>query len=213
MMTNAMARSGAAQNAASPWNAVSPVGSLVARRRFLLAAAAALVASRVSPLLAAPSLGVDGLYVEPWLRSDVVDLGKAYAEAVAAGKNFIVLWEMRGCAWCRMMHVENFARPDLVGYIQENFSVVQLNLNGSREIVDFDDEKAKEEAVSLKYDVNSTPTVQFFMPGGASRGRELGRVGYLKPDDFLLMLRFVREKAYEEGPFDEWAKKRRKPAE
>jgi hypothetical protein len=29
----------------------------------------------------------------------------------------------------------------------------------------------------------------------ALRGHELGRVGYLKPNDFALMLRFVQEKS------------------
>jgi thioredoxin-related protein len=184
----------------------------IARRRILLAGAAALVASRISvpsARAAAPTPGPDGLYGEPWLLSGVTDLGKAHAEATTAGKRFIILWEMRGCAWCKMLHVENFAKPNIANYIQENFSVVQLDLNGAREVLDFDSEKASEQALSAKYEVNSTPTVQFFMPGvAAERGRELGRVGYLKPNDFALMLHFVQEKAYEDGPFDEWAKKR-----
>lgn len=190
----------------------------IARRGLLIAGAAALAASGISPLAAlaaspAPTPGPDGLYNEPWLVSGVADLGKAYAEAATTGKRFIILWEMKGCAWCKMLHVENFARPDIVKYILENFAVVQLNLDGTRDITDFDDERAQERSLATKYDINSTPTVQFFLPSNASRARELGRVGYLKPDDFALMLRFIQEKAYEDGPFDEWAKKHGKAAE
>jgi thioredoxin-related protein len=190
---------------------ISPFTSLVARRQ-LLRSAVAVIALGVSDVRAAPRLGVDGLYEEPWLLKDVSDLGEAYGAAATAGKRFIVLWEMRGCPWCKLMHVENFARPDIANYIQANFAVIQLNLDGMRQIRDFDGEKVTEQMLSRNYDINSTPTVQFFMPGEASQGRELGRVGYMKPDEFLLMLRFIREKAYEDGPFDEWAKKQGKSA-
>jgi thioredoxin-related protein len=88
----------------------------------------------------------------------------------------------------------------------ENFTFVQFDIRGRREITDTDGQKLPEESLSLKYNVNSTPTIQFFKPSDASRAFELGRVGYLKPDMFLAMLHFVRERGYENGPFDEWAK-------
>ena len=60
--------------------------------------------------------------------------------------------------------------------------------------------------------VNSTPTFQFLRPTDAAAGQELGRAGYLKPDEFLSLLRFIREKGYEKGSYEDWAKSRKNPA-
>lgn len=185
---------------------LSPLTERAVSRRRLLGGA--LAAAALGPLCAkaAPRPGFDGLYEEPWLFKSSSDLSKDLAEAAKAKKQFMIIWEARGCPWCKLLHTENFARPDIANYIQENFSVLQLNLTGSREIADFDGEKAPELVLAMKYGVNSTPTIQFFRASDAARGQELGRIGYLKPDDFLLMMRFVREKGYEDGPFEAWAK-------
>jgi hypothetical protein len=42
------------------------------------------------------------------------------------------------------------------------------------------------------------------MPSESEIARETGRTQYLKPAEFYGMLRFIREKAYEDGPFVEW---------
>ena len=56
-----------------------------------------------------------------------------------------------------------------------------------------------------------TPTIQFFpetaagLSGKAPREREVARApGYLRPQHFLAMFRFVREKAYDKGSFRDY---------
>jgi thioredoxin-related protein len=56
--------------------------------------------------------------------------------------------------------------------------------------------------------VRFTPTFQFFGEGAASlkslrpAKREVARApGYMRPDDFLALFRYVREKAYESKSF------------
>lgn len=180
-------------------------GKLTRRQLLGAAALSALGASRVA---AASKPGADGLYDEPWLLKSR-DLAKEFAAAMQAGKQFMVLWEMRGCPWCRLMHTENFEKPEIVAYIQKHFAVMQLDLTGTGKLTGFDGKPVTDSTLALAHEVNSTPTVQFFVPEAATPGRELGRVGYLKPDEFLGMLRFVKEKGYEEGPFDEWLAKHR----
>ena len=119
---------------------------------------------------------------------------------------------MRGCAWCKLLHMENFAREDIASYLPANFSLLQLNLRGKRELTDFDGEKLTEEDLSYKLGVNSTPTFQFFRPTDAAAGQELGRAGYLKPEEFLSLLRFIREKGYEKGSYEDWARSHKNPA-
>src|SRR5271157_4131974 len=162
--------------------------ALLSRRAFV--AAGASILAGLPSAYASPQLDLDGLYSEPWLAKTSGSLSTDFAEAARSGKNFALVWEMRGCAWCKLLHMENFAREDIASYLQANFSLFQLNLRGKRELTDFDGEKLTEEDLSYKLGVNSTPTFQFFRPTDAAAGQELGRAGYLKPEEFLGLLRF-----------------------
>jgi thioredoxin-related protein len=183
----------------------------LSRRSFVTAAGASLLTG-LPAAHAAPQLQLDGLYGEPWLQKTSGNLGDDFAAATKAKKNFAILWEMRGCPWCKRLHLEDFSRDDLAGYLQENFSMLQLNLRGTSQIVDFDGDKLSEEDLSYKLGVNSTPTFQFFRPSDASKGQELGRAGFLNPGDLLMLVHFIREKGYEKGSFEEWARSHKNPA-
>ncbi len=183
--------------------------ALLSRRTFLAGGASFL--GGIASAYALPKLGPDGLYREPWLTKTSGNLGTDFANAAKTGKNFVLLWEMRACGWCKRLHLENFARGDIAAYLQANFSVIQLNLRGKREIADFGGAKLTEEELSYKLGVNATPTFQFFKPSDTAAHEELGRFGYVKPDDFLSMLRFIREKGYESGTYEDWLKSRKNP--
>ncbi len=183
----------------------------LSRRRLLSAAAASLVAVPFAGN-AAPQLQLDGLYSEPWLLKTSGSLSADFAQSAKSMKNFAILWEMRGCPWCKRLHMENFAREDIAAYLKDNFNLLQLNLKGTQQLTDFDGEKLTEEDLSYKYGINSTPTFQFFKPADAAKGQDLGRAGYLNPEDFLTLLRFIREKGYEKGSYEEWVKGHKDPA-
>ena len=68
-----------------------------------------------------PILGEDGMYHQPWFVNSFLDLKEDLAEA---GKRFVVMWEQRGCPYCRETHMVNFARPDINLYVRENFAVL-----------------------------------------------------------------------------------------
>jgi thioredoxin-related protein len=183
--------------------------ALLSRRTFVAGGASFL--GGIASAYALPKLDPDGLYREPWLTKTSGNLSVDFAAATKTGKNFVLLWEMRGCGWCKRLHLENFAQAGVAAYLQANFSMIQLNLRGKREIADFDGTKLTEEGLSYKLGVNSTPTFQFFRPSDTAAHEELGRMGYVKPEDFLAMLHFIREKGYEMGSFEDWAKSRKNP--
>ena len=67
--------------------------------------------------------------------------------------------------------------------------------------------------LAAKYGVRFTPTFQFFGEGALKdllpAKREVSRAsGYMLPDDFLAMFRYVREKAYEGKSFRDYLKSR-----
>jgi len=190
------------------------VNEMTTRRDLILGSGAALVAAAASaPVRAEPVLSEDGLYREPWFIESFLEIGDDLEQAAKRGKRFALMWELRGCPYCRETHLVNFARPDIARFVQENFDIVQLNIVGSRKVTDFDGNEVGEKQFAARYGVHFTPTIQFFPASAAGlkdrdpAKREVARIaGYLRPDDFLAMFRYVREQAYETGTFLDFLK-------
>jgi thioredoxin-related protein len=187
--------------------------TMTTRRQILVGGGAALLAGGAAR--AAPILSEDGLHKQPWFVETFLELADDLEAARAAGKRFAVLWELRGCPYCRELHLVNFARPDIADYVRTNFDILQLNIVGARKVTDFDGIELGEKAFAARYQVRFTPTIQFFpetLDGLAKLTpdkREVMRIpGYLRPDDFLDVFRFVRERGYEKGTLRDFVKGR-----
>ena len=182
-------------------------------RRNLLLGAAASSALAIAPARAEPTLTGDGLYREPWFLQSFLNLSDDLETAHSEGKRFAIMWELKGCPYCKETHFVNFAQARIADYIKANFEITQLNIIGSLPVTDFDGTELAEKALAAKYGVRFTPTFQFFPEQAGSlktlppQKREVARApGYLRPDDFLAMFRFVREKAYERESFRDFLK-------
>lgn len=186
-------------------------------RRLLLAGSmsAGLVSAAASRAPAAAILTDDGIYTQPWFVESFLELPDDLEAATARKKRFAVMWELRGCPFCRQTHLVNFAKPEIESYVKERFDILQLNIIGAREAVDFDGEKLSEKALAARYGVRFTPTIQFFperkdgLGPRAPQAREVLRVqGYQQPDEFLATFRFVAERGYERGTLQDHLKAR-----
>lgn len=189
------------------------VETVATRRDLILGAGAALMTGGWSGATRAdaPVVGEDGLYHEPWFVDSFLEFAEDIDDAAKRGKRFALMWELRGCPYCRETHLVNFARPDIADFVRSNFDIVQLNIVGARQVTDFDGSKLYEKQFAARYGVHFTPTIQFFPPGGGGlkdkepARREVARIaGYLRPDDFLAMFRYVREEAYATRTFREF---------
>ncbi len=177
-------------------------------RRGFLSGTLATGALAFVPARAQPILTDDGLYKEPWFLESFLDLADDLDSASRAGKRFVIMWELKGCPYCKETHFVNFAEPRIADYVKSNFELLQLNIIGARKVTDFDGAVLGEKELAAKYDIRYTPTFQFFPERAAAlttlppARREVARAaGYLRPDDFLALFRFVREKAYERKSF------------
>jgi len=189
---------------------------MITRRTFALGLLAAGAAAPIHPAPAAAEalMTDDGLHTQPWFLQSFLYLHDDLAEAQAAGKRFAIVWEQRGCIYCRDMHVVNFAVPEVERYVRDHFTILSLNLHGARKVTDFDGEELEERKLARKYGIVFTPTIQFFPePDQMPKGKHTVETevfrqrGLLKPPEFLAMFRFVREKAYDATRFDEYLKR------
>ncbi|NQV54400.1 MAG: thioredoxin fold domain-containing protein [Rhodospirillales bacterium] len=178
----------------------------------ILFAAAFLIPGEVyagagSVQLPKAKVGEDGLHKQDWFADSFLDLKEDVAEAKAANKRLVFIWEQKGCPYCERTHDINFRIPKIVDYIKANFTVIQLNMWGSREVTDFDGKISTEKELAQKWAIRFTPTVQFF-PGdlkeiGNKNGQEaeLLRVpGYFKPFHFYMLFQYVSTEAYKAEP-------------
>jgi thioredoxin-related protein len=187
---------------------------MVSRRLFVAASAAGCLGLwNRSSARAQAVLTDDGFYREPWFLESFLELGDDLAAAGEKKKWLAVMWELRGCPYCKETHLVNFAKPEIVNFIRDHFEILQLNIIGSREVTDFDGQKLSEKALAQKYGVRYTPTIQFFPDSVAGlaqktpKEREITRIqGYLAPAAFLTMFRFVAERAYEKGSLRDYLK-------
>lgn len=147
----------------------------------------------------------DGLYHQKWFSLSFLNLKEDFAEARAAGKRFAVLFEQRGCPYCVKMHTEVLAQKYINDYVRENFTVVQLDLWGAREVIDFDGAVLTEQKLAERWGVIFTPTIVFYKDNLAGLegkwGRELEAIERLPlsfgRDTFYDLFVWVRLKLYE----------------
>ena len=175
----------------------------------ILAAGFALLFASV---VGAAELGDDGLHKQPWFHDSFLEFRDDLAEARGEGKDLIVLIEQRGCPYCREMHEVNFKREEIVKTITENFMVIQLNMWGSREVVDFDGQSLPEKDLMRKWLISFTPTTLYFAwddpdnpPANMREALAFIMPGYFKPFHHVSALEYVATDGYKEQPnFQRW---------
>jgi thioredoxin-related protein len=177
--------------------------SLTRRSSFVsvLSLCTLLVGLALAPARAA-TMGDDGLHKEEWFTITFRDIAEDIQAASEAGKRLALVFEQRGCIYCRKMHEVLLADPEVADYIKANFMVVQYNMFGDEEVTDLDGESLTEKSAARKWGYVFTPTV-VFLPETASTGMSVAQAavatmpGSFGKWTFLNMFRWVREKGYE----------------
>ena len=150
----------------------------------------------------------NGQYTQSWFLNSFLELPDDFEEAKSNGKRFAILWEQDGCPYCRETHLTNLAIPEISDYIRSNFDILQLDIWGSRDIVDFDGRGMTEKTLAKRNQVRFTPTIQFFPDAFSSatplvgKKAEVARMpGYFRPFHFLTMFEYVSARGYQHAPF------------
>ena len=156
-------------------------------------------------------VGGNGLHIQDWFLETFLDLNDDHAELAAQNKHLAVIFEQRGCPYCRELHEVNFARDEIVSYMKKHFGVIQIDLWGSRAVTDFDGKELEERALALRWRAIFTPTMVFFpketalVKGKKGVDSEIFRMpGYFKPFHFMSVLEFVNEGHYRTKQFQSY---------
>src|SRR5258707_4384239 len=133
---------------------------MLSRRALMMAGGGLALAA--GPARAAAVMTDDGYYREDWFVDSFLELEDDLKGAAARRKQLAVIWEQRGCPYCRDTHLINFAQRPIETFVRSHSEVIELDIHGSRIVTDFDGQKLGERQLASKYGVRGTPTIQFF---------------------------------------------------
>ena len=148
------------------------------------------------------TMGDDGLHKEDWFSITFRDIAEDIRSAKDEGKRLVIIYEQRGCSYCRKLHEVLLADPEVSDYIKANYKVVQYNMFGDEEVTDLDGEVLTEKTAARKWGFLFTPTI-VFLPEDVPEGKTLAQAAVaMMPGAFgkstsLDMFQWVREKGYE----------------
>ncbi|SEO06874.1 thioredoxin family protein [Palleronia pelagia] len=160
-----------------------------------------------------PVLGDDGLHKAPWMQDTFRVLREDLEDAEAQGKRLLLMIEQRGCIYCKKMHEEVFVVPEIDRMLSEDFYVVQINMFGDVEVVDFDGAAMSEKDAVRRWGAMFTPTLMFFPESAedipsdatASDAAIVTMPGAFSASTTRNLLTFVLEKGYEtDEPFQKY---------
>lgn len=160
-----------------------------------------LVIASCLPGLAA-TVGEDGLHKQDWFTITFKDMAEDIQTAADEGKRLVIVFEQRGCIYCRQMHEKILSDPEVADYIKDHFMVVQYNMFGDEEVIDLDGEELTEKTAARKWGYVFTPTLVFLpedVPADttAAKAAVATMPGSFGKWTFLNMFRWVQEKGYE----------------
>ena len=187
------------------------------RRKFSTGTALALATAGLAPAIVTGANAVEvdenGLHVQDWFLQSFMEIAEDQSTLSEQDKHLVLLFEQRGCPYCKQMHEVNFAVPEITDYIKQHFGVLQINLWGSNPVTNLDGTEMEEKEFARQLNVNFTPTIIFLRQGDLTGipivlAQAARMPGYLKPFHFLSMFEFVAEKHYEEDTFQNYLKEK-----
>ena len=126
--------------------------------------------------------------IPSWFTESFLDIGEDVEEAGDEDKKVLLFFHLDGCPYCDAMLKQNFAGGDNKGFIEENFSVIAVNIKGDREITMPDGEGMSEKDLAKLLGVKYTPTIVFL----DKAGKQIFRTnGYRNPSLFGHTVEYV----------------------
>jgi thioredoxin-related protein len=124
-------------------------------------------------------------------------------EAKAAKKRVLVDVYTDWCRWCKVMDRDVYARAEIQQYLTRRFVSVKMNAEAKNEL-SYLGRSFTERSLSAQLGVKGYPCTVFL---GADGERLVNVPGYVPPDRFLLILRYIGDGHMERGvSFDAFAK-------
>lgn len=106
------------------------------------------------------------------------------------------------CGWCRRLEEESFSDPDIQSMMSSYFSIIKINSNSSKTILDENDNQISERELSERiFQVRGNPTI-WFLDSGNERIASLP--GYIPAELLTQVLVYIKDGQYRDYTFQEY---------
>jgi thioredoxin-related protein len=136
-----------------------------------------------------------------WFNEPFLNLPDDHAAALAEGKDLVVYFGQKRCAYCHKLMDVNFGLPDVVEYTRRNFDIVPIDIWGVAEVTRLDGTLTNERDFALENETNFTPSLVFYDETGAEA---LRLRGYYPPYQFRAALEYVADDHYKRESFRDY---------
>ncbi|HAO70585.1 MAG TPA: thioredoxin, partial [Gammaproteobacteria bacterium] len=120
------------------------------------------------PSLAAPEVkegdyfGAKVVDVLPdWFKTTFMDFSEDLEEATDENKHVMIYFHQNGCPYCAKLVEDNFSDEAIIAKLQKDFDVIETNMWGDRDLVDWTGKEFSEKEFSAFMKVQFTPTILF----------------------------------------------------
>ncbi|MBN1754971.1 thioredoxin fold domain-containing protein [bacterium] len=132
-----------------------------------------------------------------WVRFDY-----AYDQIYSLKKPLFVYFYSTSCGWCRKMEKDTFSDTLLSAELQQKFIVSSVNLGSFQELT-WQEQSITERDVASMFRIVGVPCVAFL----DTMGQFIIKVpGYIPPNDFRILLKYVAGGWYQHLNFNEFLK-------
>jgi thioredoxin-related protein len=99
------------------------------------------------------------------------------------------------CKWCTVMEEKTFSEPGISRYLAEHFVAIRINAESRSEKLTYKGEELAPIELTRRFGVRAFPSVAFLDTEG-----ELITIvpGFIPPETFLPMLRYIKKECYKQ---------------
>jgi len=137
-----------------------------------------------------------------WFKESFLEIAEDVEEARAADKHVMLYFETNGCPYCFKTIEEHFKQEPGRTYIQNNFDVIALNVQGDRQVDLNSAVSASEKTIAKHLNIVYSPTMVFLDKDNQT---VLKLAGYRNNRDFTTALEYVQKKAYLESSLADYS--------